>query len=169
MLIDPSCRSCNSLLDFKAATQSQSGSGGSNSFANMFGATAGATAAANSIDTTNRPKDCPPDSEELGKATWTFLHTMAATYPDTPSSNQQSDMKTFLGIFSKIYPCWYCAEDFQKWMKNGNEPKVQSKEELSNWLCDAHNEVNVKLGKPTFDCKQWRQRWKDGWKDGRCD
>ncbi|KAA8915307.1 hypothetical protein TRICI_002536 [Trichomonascus ciferrii] len=134
----------------------------------MFGGAAGATAA--SIDSSSkRPKDCPPDSEELGRATWTFLHTMAATYPDAPTSSEKSDMTTFMNIFSKIYPCWYCAEDFQKWIKSGNSPKVDSKEDLSNWLCDAHNEVNKKLGKPTFDCKLWRQRWKDGWNDGRCD
>lgn len=79
-------------------------------------------------------------------------------------------MQQFLSAFSKLYPCWVCAEDFQKWLaRPGNEPKVKGQDELGMWMCQAHNEVNVKLGKPEFDCTLWKQRWKDGWKDGRCD
>lgn len=40
---------------------------------------------------------------------------------------------------------------------------------LSQWLCRMHNKVNVKLGKPVFDCSKVDQRWRDGWPDGRCD
>jgi FAD-linked sulfhydryl oxidase len=95
---------------------------------------------------------------------------MAANYPEKASQVQQAEMKSFLGVLSRVYPCWWCAKDFRTWMsKPENEPRVEGREELSSWLCDAHNEVNQKLGKPIFDCRQWRERWKDGWKDGRCD
>lgn len=114
--------------------------------------------------------DCPPDVEALGRATWTFLHSMAAQYPKKASDADQTEMKSFLTIFSKVYPCWHCAEDFRAWIsKKGNEPKVGGREELGNWLCVAHNEVNRKLSKPIFDCAQWKARWRDGWTDGRCD
>jgi mitochondrial FAD-linked sulfhydryl oxidase len=36
-------------------------------------------------------------------------------------------------------------------------------------MCQAHNEVNRKLGKSEFDCGLWKERWRDGWRDGRCD
>jgi FAD-linked sulfhydryl oxidase len=79
-------------------------------------------------------------------------------------------MKTFIGLFANIYPCWFCAKDFQTYIsKEETKPKVKTQEEFGRWLCDAHNEVNVKIGKPKFDCNLWRQRWKDGWEDGRCD
>jgi FAD-linked sulfhydryl oxidase len=45
---------------------------------------------------------------------------------------------------------------------------VGSRDELGRWLCGAHNEVNVKLGKPVFDCAKWEERWRTGWKDGSC-
>ncbi len=48
-------------------------------------------------------------------------------------------------------------------------PETGSGDALANWLCGMHNEVNEKLGKPTFDCGQVDQRWKDGWADGSCD
>ena len=34
---------------------------------------------------------CPPDSLELGSATWTFLHSVAAYYPDNPTDQHKQD------------------------------------------------------------------------------
>ncbi|KAG4305985.1 hypothetical protein PORY_000895 [Pneumocystis oryctolagi] len=113
--------------------------------------------------------DCPPDSESLGRATWTFLHTMAANYPELATAEEQSEMRNFLTIFAKRYPCIYCAQDFREWMhQKENEMMVSGRKELSLWMCKAHNEVNRKLGKPIFDCIKWKERWLDGWNDGRC-
>ena len=58
--------------------------------------------------------ECPADSVELGRSTWSFLHTMAAYYPDKPSDKQKSDMTQFISIFSKFYPCEVCAEDLRE-------------------------------------------------------
>lgn len=114
--------------------------------------------------------DCPPDVEELGRGAWTLLHSISASYPPRASPTQQSEMRQFLGLFGKLYPCWVCAEDFQDWMnKKGNEPRVESRDRLGKWMCEAHNEVNRKLGKQEFDCGKWEERWRTGWKDGRCD
>ncbi|OAD55785.1 FAD-linked sulfhydryl oxidase ALR [Eufriesea mexicana] len=112
--------------------------------------------------------DCPLDKDELGSRTWSFLHTMAAYYPNNPSDEQKSDMKKFFHIFSTFYPCNVCAEDLQEQLKQF-PPQTDSQKHLSQWLCNIHNEVNKKLGKPEFDCKLVDQRWKDGWLDGSCD
>ncbi|KAL9603986.1 MAG: hypothetical protein Q9179_002014 [Wetmoreana sp. 5 TL-2023] len=118
----------------------------------------------------NPPPDCPPDVEELGRSGWTLLHSISASYPSRASPTQQSEMRQFLGLFGKLYPCWVCAEDFQQWMaRKGNEPRVESRDGLGRWMCEAHNEVNRKLGKQEFDCGRWEERWRTGWKDGRCD
>lgn len=104
----------------------------------------------------------PPDVEQLGRSSWTLLHAAAANYPVKPSDEQKGEMKQFLNIFSHIYPCNWCAKDFEKYIRE-NAPKIESREELGRWMCEAHNKVNTKLRKPKFDCNFWEKRWKDGW------
>ncbi|CAD5121601.1 DgyrCDS10098 [Dimorphilus gyrociliatus] len=116
----------------------------------------------------NSNSECPVDSEELGRSGWTVLHTMAAYYPENPSENVQKDMKNFMTLLSRLYPCKRCAKDLRKDLKD-DPPDVTSQKSLANWMCNLHNKVNEKLGKPLFDCSKVNERWRDGWKDGSCD
>ncbi|KAF9531710.1 ERV/ALR sulfhydryl oxidase domain-containing protein [Crepidotus variabilis] len=114
------------------------------------------------------PAGCPPDVEQLGRATWMFLHTTAAYYPEKPTPTQRANMLMLLRSLPILYPCGWCAEDFGKDLQS-NPPQVGGREALSRWLCERHNEVNQKLGKESFDCAKVDERWKDGPSDGRCD
>ncbi|XP_041987874.1 FAD-linked sulfhydryl oxidase ALR [Aricia agestis] len=113
-------------------------------------------------------KDCPLDKDELGRSTWGLLHTMASYFPEKPNNCQTEDVVQFFNIFAKFYPCEPCALDFQEDIKE-NPPKACTRDELAKWLCDRHNTVNKKLGKPLFDCSKVHERWRDGWADGSCD
>ncbi|CEL07410.1 hypothetical protein ASPCAL10567 [Aspergillus calidoustus] len=149
------CRTCTSAAAWKNLTKQ-----------------AKAIPSSTPASTRQPPKECPPDVEELGRSTWTLLHSMSATYPEKANTEQQSEMRGFLKLLSKLYPCWVCADDFRTWMaepSGKNEPKLGGRKEFGNWMCEAHNEVNRKLGKKEFDCRLWEERWRTGWKDGRCD
>ncbi len=105
-------------------------------------------------------EECPPDRGELGRSTWTFLHTMAAYYPEKATVTEQKIMLGFIQGLSLFYPCGDCASHFRHEMKD-DPPKVKSNVELSDWFCQMHNKVNERQGKSKFDCSKVFERWRD--------
>ncbi|SCU80512.1 LAMI_0B02718g1_1 [Lachancea mirantina] len=153
------CRACNTLLDFQLVTGKVSDSGPSTGLGKL-GSSLGVLG--NQTKVNGYAKEDPPDVEQLGRSSWSLLHSIAAAYPVSPNDKQRSEMKQFMTLFSHVYPCWWCAKDFEDFIKK-NSPKVGSRDELGLWMCEAHNEVNEKLGKSKFDCSFWKNRWIDGW------
>ena len=178
------CKVCNSWQDWakmkvsKKGESSSAGSrrnaaaggiGGMGGFAAMMSGSKGAVSTDVASDTVDR-QDCPADTAQLGRSTWTFLHTTAAYYPIKAPAHTQRNMLNLLSSLSLLYPCVPCAEDFQGKVAE-HPPDVSGREGLSRWLCERHNEVNEKLGKESFSCA-WdnlNRRWKDGPEDGSCD
>ena len=111
--------------------------------------------------------DCPPDSLKLGRHTWTFLHTMAAYYPEQPSVDQQKSARQLIESLAQLYPCSWCARHLREYLPQPEHAvKVGSRQELERWMCDMHNEVNGRLGKPLFPCDRVGERWRDGPSEG---
>ncbi|KAI3445900.1 hypothetical protein Pfo_002565 [Paulownia fortunei] len=100
----------------------------------------------------------PTTKEELGRATWTFLHTLAAQYPDKPTRQQKKDVKELMAILSRMYPCKECADHFKEVIR-ANPVQAGSQHEFSQWLCHVHNVVNRSLGKLVFPCERVDARW----------
>lgn len=182
------CRACNSKLAFAAAMKGTKMPAGTtnckDSSWSKSGTTAagGATAAAiATAPTTSR--ECPPDGEELGRSAWTLLHSAAAYFPQDPSAQQQTWMLALFRALPHMYPCHSCAEalgeEYKREEKEGGwengklklADAVRSGPWLRKWLCGIHNEVNQRLGKPTFPCTEAKlnERWLDGPADGSCD
>ena len=120
---------------------------------------------------------CPPDVEELGHSTWTFLHSAAAYYPDAPTSVQRHSMRALLDALPHVYPCSVCAEDLRRVYATSlaneaqRERAVQDGPSLRTWLCELHNSVNERLGKPIWDCSdaaRLAHRWFEPPDDSDC-
>ncbi|PNT20418.1 hypothetical protein POPTR_009G090200v4 [Populus trichocarpa] len=110
-------------------------------------------------DVLNKGKSAAPvTKEELGRATWTFLHTLAAQYPEHPTRQQKKDVKELMAILSRMYPCQECADHFKEVLRV-NPVQAGSHAEFSQWLCHVHNVVNRSLGKLVFPCERVDARW----------
>ncbi|RCV46010.1 hypothetical protein SEVIR_9G502700v4 [Setaria viridis] len=103
-------------------------------------------------------KPAPLTKEEVGRATWMLLHTIAAQFPDEPTRQQKRDAKELMHIISRLYPCKECADHFKEVLK-ANPVQAGSQAEFSQWLCYVHNVVNRSLGKPIFPCQRVTARW----------
>ncbi|SCZ90615.1 BZ3500_MvSof-1268-A1-R1_Chr1-3g02102 [Microbotryum saponariae] len=88
---------------------------------------------------------------ELGRASWKLLHTMAARFPVEPTEDEKETFKSFLYLFSRLYPCGECAAEFQALLLK-HPPQTSSRSAASIHLCHLHNLVNARLGKDEFDC-----------------
>ncbi|KAL6694531.1 ERV/ALR sulfhydryl oxidase domain-containing protein [Trichoderma pleuroticola] len=88
---------------------------------------------------------------ELGRATWKFMHTMAARFPEEPSPEERKTLETFIYLFSRLYPCGDCARHFRGLLAK-YPPQTSSRNAAAGWLCFVHNQVNERLKKPIFDC-----------------
>jgi FAD-linked sulfhydryl oxidase len=115
-------------------------------------------------------KQCPATYKELGNSTWTYLHTMAAYYPERPSTALAASMTPFLRTFAQIYPCETCRDHMIKYV-DAHPPRAGSNAELSLYLCEFHNDVSRELGKPQVPCDAAAliRRYRDGPEDGSCD
>uniref|UniRef100_A0A0D9VQZ3 Sulfhydryl oxidase n=1 Tax=Leersia perrieri TaxID=77586 RepID=A0A0D9VQZ3_9ORYZ len=100
----------------------------------------------------------PLTKEEVGRATWMLLHTIAAQFPDEPTRQQKRDAKELMAIISRLYPCKECADHFKEVLKE-NPVQAGSQAEFSQWLCYVHNVVNRSLGKLIFPCQRVNARW----------
>ncbi|KAI0306098.1 FAD-dependent thiol oxidase [Multifurca ochricompacta] len=165
------CKICTSFRNWKPPSSSTKPSTTKSNKGNDTSASAQrppSPASAGAADENKRPAYCPPDVESLGRATWTFLHTTAAYYPESPTPTQRAHMLQLLHALPQLYPCSHCANDLGTRIQR-QPPDVRSRTALAAWLCATHNEVNVMLGKPIFNCSRVDERWKDGPQDGSCD
>ena len=74
-----------------------------------------------------------------------------ARFPDTPSPDEKSALKSYIHLFQRLYPCGECAEHFRE-ILDRYPPQVSTRSAAAAWACHVHNEVNKSLGKEVFDC-----------------
>jgi FAD-linked sulfhydryl oxidase len=98
-----------------------------------------------------KKNNSPPNTQELGNATWVFLHTTAANYPDYPTEYEQNIMTNLILSLVNFYPCFSCRSNLHTEI-NQYHPDVSSNSTLQLWMCQLHNKVNRKLGKSEFPC-----------------
>jgi mitochondrial FAD-linked sulfhydryl oxidase len=82
--------------------------------------------------------------EVWGPPAWILLHTITFNYPENPCAEDKNNIKNFFKYFSYQIPCNKCILHFKKYMKRNplTNELLSSKDDLIDWLIDAHNNVN---------------------------
>jgi Erv1 / Alr family len=58
----------------------------------------------------------PPDKRELGRATWTAFHTLAANFPEKPTDDDKKHAEAFVRSLTRLYPCKLCRDHFDRFV-----------------------------------------------------
>ena len=105
----------------------------------------------------------PLDVDELGRASWALMHTIAAYYPQKPTHAQRVQARRFFDALGDLYPCATCRADLRADV-DAHPPRCESREALAKWVCERHNVVNEKLGKEKHSCAiaELDKRWLKG-------
>ncbi|KAI3640051.1 hypothetical protein MIR68_000929 [Amoeboaphelidium protococcarum] len=106
--------------------------------------------------------------EQLGRATWRLLHTMATRFPQKPSDLDYLSFEVFVLLLSRLYPCGNCAKHFRSLLRRqdlGLPVFKGGRKIASDYMCSLHNKVNSRLGKKQFDCSKAMAIWQCGCPD----
>lgn len=99
-----------------------------------------------------------PTPAQIGRSTWTFLHTMAAYLPESLNDTQKRHIINVMNGLSALYPCNICGDHMKEYLQT-NPVDVSSGPSFSRWLCNFHNDVNRRLNKKPFNCNNLQARW----------
>ena len=113
-------------------------------------------------------KHHPLSPNEWGNNCWRFLHASSFAWPEKPSVDQRESAKCFYENLGNMLPCPRCRKHYKAHIRK-NPPKVRSREELSMWLVDLHNEVNRSQGRPEIDYGTVKRHYLENSHEMRCE
>ena len=102
----------------------------------------------------NRLEGVPPPftRAEIGRMTWSLLHTITAQQDDSLSASTRDDLAQFLTLMGQFFPCAECRRHFSKTLQRSPPSKLgPHAADFQQWICRAHNIVNKFKDKPRFD------------------
>lgn len=94
-----------------------------------------------------------------GPSAWTFLHTSSYAYSIEPTQEDRMNMYMFLYYFARVLPCKRCSDDFKLYLDKKLAERtassiLDSRKNMVRFVIDAHNAVNIKLGKRTYSYEE---------------
>tara|TARA_Y100001972_G_C7657723_1_gene331355 strand:- start:702 stop:1097 length:396 start_codon:yes stop_codon:yes gene_type:complete len=101
------------------------------------------------------------DRNNWGPKLWDILHTFSYNYDENPNIQQKQNAMNFFSSICLLLPCDFCKQHCSSFIFN-NPPKINSKNELINWVLLFHNNVNRRLHRNTWTRKQLDNKYNTG-------
>lgn len=100
------------------------------------------------------------DPKIWGPPGWLFLHTLTFNYPNNPTKEEKENYHTFFDSLKNVIPCPICKGHYSNNLKT-NPIKLDSKDELIEWLFDIHNLVNKFKGEKVYSHEELYDKYYD--------
>jgi len=102
-------------------------------------------------------------SSVWGPFVWKSLHYIAAQYPLVPTMDDKKNYKIFFETLAFVLPCASCRFHFSKLLRDfPMDEYLDSRETLSEWVWEAHNKVNARIGKSKYPYEMVQQLYSVG-------
>ena len=101
-----------------------------------------------------------------GPMLWNLIHAYSLNYPVTPTTLDRLKARRYYDAIPRFIPCPSCAIHFQQ-ILDRSPPITDSRAALTEWAYDAHNEVNISIGKPTFSMEDFMRKYSPTIKDNQ--
>ena len=88
-----------------------------------------------------------------GPLGWLTLHSVATSYPETPTESERALMQSWLDMFRDTITCAYCRGHFTELLAKYRRlfpNMLYSRQEFAIFTFRAHNAVNARLVKPIY-------------------
>ncbi len=93
-----------------------------------------------------------------GPSAWRFLHAMSFAYPEDPSAEHKQAVLNLFASLKYLLPCGDCCAHYcSSFDSDSLKKSLGSRDDLSKWLVEFHNSVNIRLGKPMYAYDEARQ------------
>jgi len=91
--------------------------------------------------------------ELFGPSTWKMLHAVSFTFPETPTTEEQSAYRDFFYSVGDVLPCPACREHYKEYL--GKNPiRLESRAALAKYVYDLHSNVNEKTKKTNLSFEE---------------
>jgi hypothetical protein len=110
---------------------------------------------AQSIASTEEPKK----KMKWGPPTWFFLHTMAQKVKAEHFLTIRNGFLEQINAICRNLPCPDCSAHAAHYLDNSNLNRIQTKQQLIDFLFDFHNVVNARKGLPAFSREELLEKY----------
>lgn len=92
------------------------------------------------------------DPKIWGSSFWNTIHYIAINYPNNPSNDEKTNIKSFFLLLQYILPCNKCREHYKQNLINFplTDIVLSCKNNLFEWTNILHNAVNKMNNKKHF-------------------
>lgn len=101
----------------------------------------------------------PKKKMKWGPPTWFFLHTMAQKIKPEYFLTIRNGLLEQINAICRNLPCPDCSAHAAHYLDNSNFNRIQTKQQLIDFLFDFHNVVNARKGLPAFTREELRDKY----------